>query len=124
MAPLSRAFSVAANSLETAINDGRAEEAMHKLAALLEAGNADKAVQRLAAEWIMTLGLRAGDAKALRGGRKAFPEEWLEIAQMVTDLQDGGETYRAAVEKAAKHFGYGERHVEKCVADWNRYRSG
>jgi uncharacterized protein HemY len=118
MAPLPKVFSVAANSLETAINDGRAEEALHKLAALLETGNADQAVQRLAAEWILTIGLKPGDAKALRGGRKEFPKEWLDIAQMVADLQDRGETYRAAIENTAEHFGYSPRHVEKCVAKW------
>ena len=80
MAPLPKTFSISANTIETAINDGRAEEAMHKVAAALEAGNADRAVQRLAAEWMMTVGLKPGDAKALRGARKAFPEEWLDIA--------------------------------------------
>ena len=118
MAPFSKPFSVTANTIRTAINDGRAEEAMHKLAATLEAGNADKAAQRLAAEWIMTIGLRPGDAKALRCGRKAFPEEWLEIAEMVAELQDGGATYDAAVRNTADHFGYSERHVQICTAMW------
>ncbi|UPT93851.1 hypothetical protein J4G48_0031560 [Bradyrhizobium barranii subsp. apii] len=118
MAPLPKSFSVTANGLEAAINDGRAEEVMHKLVAVLEAGTADKAVQRLAAEWIMTVGLKPGDAKALRGGRKASPKEWLEIAQMVAELQDGGETYMNAVLKTAEHFGYGERHVQDCSARW------
>jgi hypothetical protein len=118
MAPLTKPFSVAANGLQTAINDGRAEEAMHKLAALLEAGNADRAVQRLAAEWIIIVGLKPGDAKALRCGRKAFPKEWLNIAEMVAELQGSGETYADAVLKTAEHFGYGERHVQDCAAMW------
>jgi hypothetical protein len=124
MAPLPGVFSVAAQPITAAINEGRAEDAMHALVLQLETGEADKAVQALAAKWIITLGLRPGDAKALRGGQKEFPKEWLDIAEMVTDLQDEGETYRAAIEKTSKHFGYSERHVEKCVADWNKCRSG
>lgn len=124
MAPLSKPFSVAAQPIAAAIDEGRAEDAMRALVLQLESGKADKAVQALAASWITTLGLRPGDAKALRSGRKELPKEWLDIAEMVTVLQDGGETYRAAIEKAAKHFGYSERHVEKCVADSNKCRDG
>lgn len=119
MAPLSKPFSVAAQPIAAAIGDGRAEDAMHALVRLLKAGNADKVVQALAAKWIETIGLRPGDAKALRGGRKELPKEWLDIAEMVTSLQEDGETYRAAIENTARHFGYSERHIEKCVAMWN-----
>jgi hypothetical protein len=118
MAPLSKPFSVVAQPIAAEINEGRAEDAMHALVRELETGMADKAVQALAARWIATLGLRAGDAKALRGGRKEFPKEWLDIAEMVTDLQDGGTTYEKAVAKTAQHFGYKERHIQKCVAMW------
>lgn len=124
MVALPKPFSVAANQIDSAINDGRAEDAMHALVRDLETGTADKAVQVLAASWIATLGLRPGDAKALRGGRKEFLKEWLDVAQMVADLQDSGETYASAVVKTSDHFGYSERHVQKCVADWNKHRSG
>jgi hypothetical protein len=119
MSPLPKRFSVAANAIRIAINDGRAEEAMHKLAALLAAGNADKAVQALAARWIETVGLRSGDAKALRSGHKALPEDWLNIAEMFGRLQDEGATYAEAQQETSKYFGCSERHVQACVAHWN-----
>ena len=116
MAPFSKPFSAAAQPIAAAINEGRAEDAMHALVLQLESGKADKAVQALAASWIITLGLRPGDAKALRSGRRELPKEWLDIAEMVTNLQDGGETYEMAVAKTKEHFGYTERHIQKCVA--------
>ncbi len=51
------------------------------------------------------------------------PVKGVPLAVTVS-FQDGGETYRAAIERTAKHFGYSERHVEKCVADWNKHRNG
>lgn len=122
MAPLSKPFSVAAQPIAAAINEGRAEDAMHALVLQLESGKADKAVQALAASWIITLGLRPGDAKALRSGRKALPEEWLDIAEMFSRLQDEGATYAKAQQETAKYFGCSERHVQTCVADRNKYR--
>jgi hypothetical protein len=116
MAPLPKTFSVAAQPIAAAISEGRAEDALHALVRQLKTGGADRAVQALAARWIATLGLRPGDAKALRGGRKELPKEWLDIGEMVAGLQDGGETYEKAVAKTAKHFGYTERHIQKCTA--------
>lgn len=116
MAPLQKPFSVAAQPIAAAISEGRAEDALHGLVRQLETGAADKAVQALAARWIATLGVRPGDAKALRGGRKELPKEWLDVAEMVVGLQDDGQTYEKAVAKTAKHFGYTDRHIQKCVA--------
>lgn len=119
MAPLPRLFSIAAQPILAAIAEGRAEEAMQKLTALLETGRADAAVQRLAADWILAVGLKPGDAKKLRRGRDKLLEDWLKIAEMVADMQDSGATYAHAVTGAASHFGYSERHVQKCVARWH-----
>ena len=116
MAPLQKPFSVAAQPIAAALNEGRAEDALHALVRQLETGKADKVVQALAAKWIATLGVRPGDAKALRGGRKELPKEWLDVAEMVGGLQDDGETYERAVAKTKEHFGYTERHIQKCVA--------
>ncbi|MCS3896031.1 hypothetical protein M2171_005164 [Bradyrhizobium japonicum USDA 38] len=116
MVKLSNPFSVAAQSISAAISEGRAEDALHALVRQLEAGDADKVVQALAARWIATLGLRPGDAKALRGGHKELLKEWLDIAEMVIGLQNDGETYERAVAKTKEHFGYTERHIQKCVA--------
>ena len=120
MAPLPKPISFAALPISSALSEGRAEDAMDELIRLLETGNADRVVQKIAADWIRTLGIRAGDAKALRGGRPAVRKEWLDIAEMVRALQDDGKTYGAAVEETMAYFGYKRRHVESCVAMWNK----
>lgn len=118
MAPLPFPFSRAAFAIETAIAEGRAEEAMHKLAHALRTGS-DKATRLMAADWIEAIGLPPGGAKALRKGRASLPDDWLEISEMVRDLQSNGKTYAEAVHEAAVHFDYSKRHIEKCVAMWN-----
>lgn len=118
MAPLPKAFSVAAQPIASAISEGRSEDAMHKLAAILEGGHADRAVQRIAAEWIVAIGLHPGDAKKLRDGRASLPKEWMDIGEMVERLQDGGESYDSAIRKTVEHFGYKERHTQRCAAMW------
>lgn len=115
MKKLPRPFSIQANRIETAISDGRAEDVLYELVDILRKGKADKATQVIAANWIEVIALRPGDAKALRGGRDAFPKEWLAISEMVVLLQAEGKTYAAAVGETARHFGYSERHVQKCV---------
>lgn len=109
--------------VEGMVSEGRVEEAMQKLSALLEAGTADKAVQALAARWILALGIRPGDAKALRAGKHAQRQEWIHIAEMVIDRQDSGTTYADAVRAVASHFGYSERQVQNCVADYHAART-
>ncbi|MCV9965739.1 hypothetical protein OIU34_28110 [Pararhizobium sp. BT-229] len=119
MAPLPFPFSRAATAIEAAISEGRAEEAMHKLIHALRNGGDDKAMRRVAADWIERIGLPPGAAKALRKGNKKLHEDWLGISEMVTNLQGEGKTYAAAVDQAAKHFGCSDRHVQNCVAEWN-----
>ena len=116
MAPLPRSFSIQANRIENAISDGRAGDVIHELVDILRKGKADKATQRIAANWIEAIALRPGDATALRGGRDAFPREWLDLSEMVARLQAEGKTYAAAVDETARHFGYSERHIQRCVA--------
>lgn len=120
MAPLPKPFSLTSSTIESAIAEGRAEEAMHKLIQALRSKNDDRAVRHLAADWIERVGLPPGGAKALRNGHAALREDWLKISEMVGNLQSGGRTYAVAVSETAKHFGCSERHVQSCVADWNR----
>lgn len=120
MAPLPKPFSVAASAIEAAISEGRAEEAMQKLIAALRSDRDNRAIRNLAAEWIERIGLPPGSAKALRNGSPALREDWLDISEMVGDLQSRGMTYALAVVEASGHFGCSERHVQKCVAEWNR----
>lgn len=120
MAPLPKKFSVAAVPITAAVHEGRAEDAMDMLLAALESGEADSAVQLIAADWIRTLGLKPGDPKALRQGARALPKEWIEIGVMATDLQGAGRSYDDAVSETAAYFGYSSRHVETCLALYNR----
>ena len=118
MAPLPRPFSRQAHVIKSAISEGRAEEAMHKLVHALRAEADSKAIRFLAADWIERVGLRPGDAKALRKGNKALREDWSDISDMHGKLMDKGMMYKAAAESTAIHFGCSVRHVEKCVAEW------
>lgn len=111
MAPLPRAFGVTCNAITTAISEGRTEEALQKLLHALRSPQDDLAVRNLAADWIERIGLPGGAAKALRKGRPALLEDWLEISEMVEDLQRT-RTYAAATLEAAEHFGCSERHVQ------------
>jgi hypothetical protein len=120
MAPLARAYSRAASIIESAISEGRAEEAMYKLVHALRADHDSKAIRRLAADWIERVGLPGGAAKALRRGNKAMLEDWIDISESVQNLQRIRKTYDEAVRETASHFGCSDRHVQKCVAEWNK----
>lgn len=122
MAQIPGGFSIAASALRAAIAEGRAEEAMHKLVMALRSGPDDPALRRLAADWIERIGLPGGAGKALRKGHPALLEDWIDISEMVETLQSI-KTYAEAVAETAKHFGCGERHVQKCVAEWRRVKS-
>lgn len=122
MAPLPKPISRVSIAIEAAISEGRAEEAMHKLIGALRDAKDDRAVRNLAADWIELIALPAGAAKSLRKGRPALLEDWLDISEMVSGLQTT-QTYAAAVSKTAVHFNCSERHVQKCVAEWNRLRT-
>jgi len=119
MVPFPFPFSRAAWAIEAAISEGRAEEALQKLIHALRNGEDDKAMRRVAADWIERIGLPPGAAKSLRKGKKALREDWLDISEMVGSLQGQGNTYAAAVEQVAAHFGCSDRHVQRCVAEWN-----
>lgn len=122
MAPLPFPFSLQASPIESAIAEGRAEEALHKLVHALRSKEDDRAIRWLAANWIERIGLPGGAAKALRKGHPALLEDWLDISEMVETLQSI-KTYAEAVAETASHFGCGERHVQKCVAEWRRLKS-
>lgn len=114
MAPLPSSFSLKAIPIRSAISEGRAEEAMQKLTQILETGKADAAIQMLAAEWILAIGLKPGDAKALRKGAAALPDDWYDISEMVMQLRDQGMKFADAIAETARHYDYSERYVERC----------
>lgn len=121
MAKLPFPLSLKSIEIERAIAEGRAEEAMHKLIAALQAPGDDRAVRLLAAKWIERVGLPGGAGKALRDGRPQLLEDWLDIAEMMRELQES-QTYLDAVAMTAAHFGCSDRHVQKCVAAFNSAR--
>ena len=120
MAPLPFPYSQAANAIENAIWEGRAEEALHKIVHALRQKPDDRAVRHAAANWIERIGLPPGAQKRLRNGNPELPEDWLDISQMFDEKQGAGRTYAAAVAETAAHFGCSVRHVQNCVAEWRR----
>lgn len=116
MAPLPIKFSTISHPITVAISEGRAEEAMHMLVHALRTED-DKATRHLAAEWIETIGLPPGAAKALRKGQKELPDEWLDVSELFESIS-GKMNYDEAIRETAKRLGYSERHVQKCVAMW------
>lgn len=120
MSRLPHSFSIKSIEIDAAIKEGRAEDAMDALVDILSQGKADGAVQKLAANWIKTVGIKTGDPKALRDGKKESPKEWIAIADMVLNLQRDGKTYKEAEIETAAYFGYKERHVQTCVARMNK----
>ncbi len=123
MAKLPQSFSIQSIRISSAIAEGRADDVIHELVDILRRGKADKATQIIAANWIETIGLKPGDAKALRSGKAAMPKEWVEVSEKVALFQHEGKTYETSVREAAEHFGYSERHVQKCVRMLNRMQS-
>jgi hypothetical protein len=117
---LPHSFSIKSIEIGTKISDGRAKEAMYDLIRALESGKADGAVQKVAAEWIKTLDLRAGDAKALRGDREKLPERWIEVAETAQKFQRDGHSYEEAVARTAEHLNKSERFIQTCLSILNK----
>lgn len=116
MAKIPRGLSPKAIEISGMISQGRADDALDHLVRALEEGSADVGVQMLAAKWIATVGLPAGAAKALRGGKPEFPKEWPEINDMIEDLTITRSKQQAVAETAA-YFGRSERHIYNCL-EW------
>lgn len=114
MPPIPAVARSRAVNIRSLLDQGRAEEAMKKLVDELKNGNADTGVQKLAAEWIGTLGIRPGDAKDLRKGRPKIPKHWPEIVDMVEGLTPKLSKSEAVIE-TAEHFGCSDRTVWACL---------
>jgi hypothetical protein len=116
MPKLPRPLSPQAIEINGMISQGRADDALDHLVRVLGDGSADVGVQMLAAKWIATVGLPAGAAKALRGGKPAFPKEWPAIKDMIEDLTITRSKQQAVADTAA-YFGCSERHIYNCL-EW------
>ncbi|MGO6684206.1 hypothetical protein [Rhizobium leguminosarum] len=116
MARLPDGFSLQALPIESALAEGRTEDAKTAIVAILLTGKADKVVQRLAAEMIKP-------PKRKRGRRPALARHWLEIGEEFRLLRDDGMKYEEALVLLSKKFGYSETHVRKAVAEYDQARA-
>lgn len=117
MAKLPDGFSLQALPVESALAEGRTEDAKTAIVAILLTGKADKVVQRLAAEMIKP-------PKRKRGRRPALARHWLEIGEEFRLLRDDdGMKYDDALRLLSAKFGYSETHVRKAVAEYDEARA-
>jgi len=112
MAKLPDGFSVQAIPIESALAEGRTEDARTAIVELLRMGKADKVVQRLAAEMIRP-------PKRARGRRQALTRHWIEIGEQFHLLRDEGVKYEDALRRVSEKFGYSETHIRKAVAEYD-----
>lgn len=108
MAKLPPGISHQASPIQSALAEGRAEDAKRMIVDLLRQGNADRVVQAIAADLIKP-------PKRKPGRQKALPQFWFEIAEEFDSLRDGGASYEDALTKTAQKFGYSETHVRNCL---------
>ncbi|MGV1793809.1 hypothetical protein [Rhizobium sp. A37_96] len=111
MAKLPDGFSLQAIAIESALAEGRTEDAKTAIIEVLLSGKADKVVQRLAAEMIRP-------PKRKRGRRPALTRHWLEIGEQFHSMREDGVKYEEALLLLARKFGYSETHVRKAIANY------
>ncbi|MGO7185942.1 hypothetical protein ACCT14_32025 [Rhizobium brockwellii] len=116
MAKLPDGFSLQALPIESALAEGRTEDAKTAIVAILLTGKADKVVQRIAAEMIKP-------PKRKRGRKPALARHWLEIGEEFRLLRDDGVKYDDALRLLSAKFGYSETHVRKAVAEYDEARA-
>ncbi|TCP87291.1 hypothetical protein C8J31_105153 [Rhizobium sp. PP-CC-2G-626] len=112
MAKLPDDFSLQAFPIESALSEGRTEDARRLLVEILLAGKAGKVTQKLAAEML------APKARK-RGRKKSFKQYWFEIGSHFHWLRGQGEKYDDAMRMTAEKFCYSESHVRKAVSEFD-----
>jgi len=108
MAPLPKGFSLAALPIQSALSEGRTEDAKRLICEILEAGKADSVVQQMAAKMIKPV-------KRRRGKPKADPKYWFEIGEEFHHLRDHGSKYEDALAALQSKWGYSETHVRNAI---------
>jgi hypothetical protein len=108
MAKLPDGFSLQAIPIQSALAEGRKEDAKTEIVRLLLTGKADKIVQLLAAEMIRP-------PKKKRGRPQALKRHWLEIGEQFQELRDNGVKYEEALHLVSKKFGYSKTHIRDAV---------
>ncbi|OQM77558.1 hypothetical protein [Manganibacter manganicus] len=115
MAPLPKGFSLQALPISAAIAEGRTKDAERLTYDILNAGNADKVVQKIAADMIRR-------HKRPRGRKKSLPQFWLQIGEQFSWLRSDGVKYEDALRQVADEFGYSETHVRKAIKEYDDAR--
>ncbi|ESZ76504.1 MULTISPECIES: hypothetical protein [unclassified Mesorhizobium] len=113
MAPLPKGFSLQAIPIESALSEGRIEDAKTLLIDLLRSGKAGAVVQRLAADMLKP-------SKRPRGRTRALPRHWIDIGEQFNGLRNDGVRYEEAMRRMTEKFGYSETHVRGAVATYDR----
>jgi len=112
MPKLPPSFSLQASPIESALAEGRTEDAKRMVVELLKAGKADRVVQAIAADLIKP-------PKRPRGRRKTLPQHWFEIAQDFHHLRGTGFGYEETLAKLALKYGFSESHIRNAVSEYN-----
>ncbi|KQS80429.1 hypothetical protein ASG25_02120 [Rhizobium sp. Leaf384] len=112
MAKLPDDFSLQAFPIESAISEGRTEDARRLLVEILLTGNASKVTQKLAAEML-------SPKPRKRGRRKTLRQYWFEIGEHFHDLRRRGAKYEDAMRITAEKFCYSEGHVKNAVSEFD-----
>lgn len=108
MAKIPGGFSVVATEIQSAINEGRTEDAKTRLVEILLSGTADKHVQRIAARLIKP-------KKLGRGQPKSDPQHWFDIGVAFHRLRDSGINPEGARAALQSKWGYSETHIRNAV---------
>ena len=112
MAKLPEAFSLQAGPIQSAISEGRTEDAKTMIVKILLEGRADKVVQKLAASMIKP-------PKAKRGRKSALPRYWHDIGMDFQSRRGRGELYESVLCTLAERYGCSETHIRKAVAEYD-----
>ncbi|MGV1856980.1 hypothetical protein [Rhizobium rhizogenes] len=116
MAKLPDGFSLQALPIESALAEGRTEDAKTAIIAILLSGKADKVVQRLAAEIIRP-------PKRKPGRKPALARHWFDIGEQFHSMRTDGVKYEKALLALSNKFGYSETHVRKAIAEYDEARA-
>lgn len=116
MAKLPEGYSLQASPIETALSEGRTEDAKTLIYEVLMSGRADEVVQRLAAAMIKP-------ATKSRGRQKALPHHWFDIGTEFHSLRSSSVNYEDALRFVADRFGYSETHCRKAIREFEEAKA-
>lgn len=111
MAKLPPGYSLQASPIQSALSEGRTEDAKRLIVEILRAGNADRITQAIAADIIK-------GARRKRGRQKALPKFWYEIAEDFRHLRGDGRSYEDTLADLSKKYGFSETHIRNAIAEY------